>query len=51
MQSYPNVEPPTNPFFAKWVAVTSRLIVRLSPVAYARYAATNTTPIACRVTF
>ena len=50
-QSYPNVEPPTNPFFAKWVAVSSKLMVRLSPAAYARHSATNSTSIACRVTF
>ena len=50
-QSYPNDEPPTKPFFEKWVAVSTKVMVRLSPAAYATHAATNTTSIACQLTF
>jgi hypothetical protein len=45
------VEPAAHPFYQKWVAVSSKLLVRLSGPAAARAAPGNTTSIACRLRF
>jgi hypothetical protein len=47
---YPNVEPPTHPFFSEWIAVSAKLIVRLSP-ALANRTLSNETAISCQLTY